>query len=107
MSGFNSNLIGSYNCTYGNSSYGGVNSQYGIGGAIGLAFSSIAEANQTKQNYNNYALSSGNHSFLSNGTHNLGNDYKIIKSDSCTRYEPSNGFCHGVTADGHRYTYMK
>jgi hypothetical protein len=96
----------SFNCTYGSASNQSLDAQYGIGGAFFGAIGAIQEANQNWNNAYNYGMSSGNHWALPNGTHHYG-DGKLIKSDSCIRYEPSNGFCSGVTKDGHPYSYTK
>lgn len=97
----------SFACTYGSASNQGPTAQYGIGASIGLAFSEIAQANANKAAANNYAMASGNHWHLSNGTHAYGDGGKIIKSDTCIRYEPANGMCTGWTSDGIPYSYMK
>lgn len=94
----------SFNCTYGSASNQTSNAQYAIGGAIGMAFTEIGNANWNAAK--DYGLSSGNHWVLPNGTHMLG-DTKIIKSDSCIRYEPEHGLCSGVTKDGIPYSYIK
>lgn len=102
-------------CTWA-TSYAGPNTQYAVGGAIGLAFSAKAEANATWQAAKDFGLATGNHSVLPNGTHvvgptinnhSAGSQMTIIKSDTCIRYEPESGYCSGITSDGKRYTYMK
>jgi hypothetical protein len=96
----------SFNCTYGSASNQTPNAQYGVGGALGLAFSSIAQANANWTAQKNNAVATGQHWGLPNGTHYIGGT-KVIKSDSCIRYENpnTNGHCYGVTADGQTYQY--
>lgn len=97
-------LLGVYNCTYTNSFASNPPSN-DAGWALGLAFSSIQEANQNWNNQKNNALASGNYWALPNGSHNIG-DTKVIKSGNCIRYEnPATGQHYGVTSDGKVYNY--
>ena len=77
-----------------------------FGTSIGLAFSSIAEANNNWNNARNSALASGDHWKLPNGSHRVGPDLTIIKANTHIRYENSNGFHTGVTSDGRPYSYQ-
>jgi hypothetical protein len=96
----------SFNCTYGSASNQSADAQYGIGASIGLAFEEIAKAKKNWTEARDSALASGKHWDLPNGTHYNGST-KIIKSDSCIRYEPETGFCEGVTKDGVPYSYLR
>lgn len=94
----------SFNCTYGSASNQTANARYGIGGALGLAFSSIQDANNNWSNARNNAIATNNHWILPNGTHDV-NGMKIIKGNGYIRYEHPNGHCHGITDDGGHYWY--
>jgi hypothetical protein len=78
------NNYSSYNSYNSSTSYAGANTQYGVGSALGLAFSSVQDA---KNNYNNAvdnALNSGNYWNLPSGTHILKEGYNrttIVKND--------------------------
>ena len=96
----------SFQCTYGSASNQTANAQYGVGGALGFAFQEISKANNNWNNARDNAMASGNHWALPNGTHNYGNG-KIVKSNSCIRYEPANGHCSGITSDGIPYSYTQ
>jgi hypothetical protein len=85
-------------CTYGSSSYAGSNVQYGIGSAIGLSFSSIAEANKNKQTAIDNAFASGNHWNLPKGSYSATQQHiigsgcsKVVKGDGYIRYEWPDG----------------
>jgi hypothetical protein len=98
---------GLFGCTYGSASNQSPNAQYGFGGAVGLAFSSIADTNRNWNSARDNAFTTGNHWGLPNGTHKTGNT-TIIKADTHIRYESSeHSLCHGITKDGIPYTYIK
>ena len=76
------------------------------GSAMGLAFSSISEANQNWNQARDNAMATSNHWGLPNGTHHTPTT-TIIKSDSTLRYENPTGSCVGYTSSGQRYTYQQ
>jgi hypothetical protein len=98
----NTQLVGLSSC--GATSYCPSSSASG-GFAIGLAISSISQANQNYNNAASGALSSGNYNNLPNGTFKVG-DTTIIKGNGYYRVEPAHGHCT-VVGNGGMGTYMK
>jgi hypothetical protein len=88
MSGYTPSLIGETPWTY-NSTTSSIHSN-SIGSPLGLAFSSIAEANNNRIEATNFALSTGQHNMLPTGTHQTSANTKIIRGNGYTRYENSN-----------------
>jgi hypothetical protein len=97
-------------CTWA-SSNAGPNAQYGVGSAIGLAFSAVAEANHNKQVAIDTGLASGNHFSLPPGSYHVGaynttdgaaGGMKIVKGNGYVRYEYPDGRFTVVGADGSR-----
>mmetsp|Transcript_20061 Transcript_20061/g.17778 ORF Transcript_20061/g.17778 Transcript_20061/m.17778 type:complete len:114 (-) Transcript_20061:172-513(-) len=80
--------------------------QQGMGSVLGSAFTEISKANANKANAISAAKQTGNWSGVTNGTYQHGN-YKVIKSNACTRFEGADGHCCGYDKNGHFYTYTK
>lgn len=80
----NQGFIGNINCLTNNSYLGRNNCS--VGSALGLAFSSIAEANATKQQQINSAMVSGNHWALPPGTYPTSAFTEIKKGDGYVTY---------------------
>lgn len=80
-----------------------------FGGAVGVLGNALAARAEAKVNWTNardMALATGQHWALPSGIHTVGST-TIIKAPTHIRYEPTNGFCSGVTRDGKVYSYTK
>jgi hypothetical protein len=95
-------LLGQGGHTFCNSSDTGGSGGFLIASAIGAKL----EANANWNAQRDWAVNTGNHEMLPNGTHHI-NGLIVIQSDSVRRYEnPDTGMHHGIVREtGETYSY--
>lgn len=101
------NTTPDFSCTYGRSSYGGTNAQYGVGGCLSAAFTEINKANVNWTMARDTAMATGNHFDLPFGTHRVGETLQIINDAHTLRYKNmETGYVTGCTKDGIPFSYQ-